>query len=200
MSIESLHPTEAPPDKRQLILDATLSLLSSRGFHGFSIKQVADEAKVAAGTIYLYFKDKNALMEELHLEIIQRMATAVFEGFDPGLEPFDQYRFICTNLWQFCINNPKITFSKGQFDHLPPEVLRNQYDNAKRMFQPLMNLFEQCRLQGMLSPMPDEVLASLAIENYCQLARKHQLGLVDLDEALLEQVILSSWKAILADK
>lgn len=192
--------TNNPPDKRQLILGATLSLLSSRGFHGFSIKQVADEAKVAAGTIYLYFKDKNALIEELHLAIIQRMADAVFADFNSELEPFEQYRNICINLWCFCMDNPKITFSKGQFDHLPPEVLRSQYGNAKQMFKPLLDLFERCKLDGTVSPMPNEVLASLAIDTYCQLARKHQLGLVDVDDALLERVIASSWKSILADE
>ncbi|MEX0614479.1 MAG: TetR/AcrR family transcriptional regulator, partial [Methylophaga sp.] len=36
--------------KRDAILNATLELLASSGFHGFSIKQLAAKAGVATGT------------------------------------------------------------------------------------------------------------------------------------------------------
>lgn len=196
MSSELFSSTKSPADKRQLILDATLCLLSTRGFHGFSIKQVAEKAEVAAGTIYLYFKDKNALIEQLHLAIIREIAEAAFVDLKPEQTAFEQYRSICINLWRFCLQHPEITFSKGQFDHLPPEVLRDQYTDAKILFKPLLDLFDRCRNDGTLAPMPNEVLASLAIDSYWQLARKHRLGLVEVDDGLLDRVIAASWKAI----
>ncbi|MDF3012757.1 MAG: TetR/AcrR family transcriptional regulator, partial [Cellvibrio sp.] len=42
--------TEITGNKCDIILAATLNLLASRGFHGFSIRDVAKEAGVATGT------------------------------------------------------------------------------------------------------------------------------------------------------
>jgi AcrR family transcriptional regulator len=51
--------------KRQVILDAALDEFSARGFADARIDDVAERAGVAKGTIYLYFKDKDALFQEL---------------------------------------------------------------------------------------------------------------------------------------
>lgn len=67
--------TSSPKDKQHLILQATLELLASNGFHGFSMKQLATHAGIATGTIYLYFKDRESLIAELHNQIIQAFAV-----------------------------------------------------------------------------------------------------------------------------
>lgn len=53
------------PDKRDLILDAALDEFSQNGFAAARLDDVAKRAHVAKGTIYLYFKDKEALFQEL---------------------------------------------------------------------------------------------------------------------------------------
>ncbi|MFH0825586.1 MAG: helix-turn-helix domain-containing protein, partial [Pseudomonadota bacterium] len=52
-------------DKKQAILDSALELFSERGFHGTSVAMIAQKAQVGAGTIYRYFPDKEALVNEL---------------------------------------------------------------------------------------------------------------------------------------
>ncbi len=51
--------------KRQAILDAALDEFSAKGFAAARMDDVAERAGVAKGTIYLYFKDKDALFQEL---------------------------------------------------------------------------------------------------------------------------------------
>jgi AcrR family transcriptional regulator len=51
--------------KREAILAAALAEFSKRGFAATRIDDVARRARVAKGTIYLYFKDKDALFQEL---------------------------------------------------------------------------------------------------------------------------------------
>lgn len=57
-------------EKRQLILESAEKLLATDGFHGLSMQKVANQAGVAAGTIYRYFDDKEALIEEIKLNIM----------------------------------------------------------------------------------------------------------------------------------
>jgi AcrR family transcriptional regulator len=51
--------------RREAIIAAALDEFSARGFAATRIDDVAKRADVAKGTIYLYFRDKEALFEEL---------------------------------------------------------------------------------------------------------------------------------------
>ena len=55
----------APAARKQAILDAALTVFAERGFEAARLDDVAARAGVAKGTLYLYFKDKEALFEEL---------------------------------------------------------------------------------------------------------------------------------------
>src|SRR6476620_6515282 len=53
------------PGKREAILAAALEEFSARGFAAARLDDVAKRAGVAKGTIYLYFRDKETLFQEL---------------------------------------------------------------------------------------------------------------------------------------
>lgn len=184
------------PDKRLLILRATLQLLATRGFHGFSMKQLADQAGVAAGTLYLYFHDRDDLIRQLHQEIIRAFAHHTLAGLDLDQPPRQGHRVICQNLWRFCGTHPELLLGKEQFDHLPPDILRDHHQGAWQAFKPLQDLFERCRREGLVKNMSDEMLATLSIDPLISLARKYHLGLATLGEDDVKHFIDASWDAI----
>ena len=184
------------PDKRSRILGATLSLLSTCGFHGFSVRRLAEVAGVATGTVYLYFKDREDLIQQLHREIVQELSSHLFVGVESEASEFCRYRRICLNFWAFWQANPDILSSKAQFDHLPPDVRRNQIDESRAQVSPLFELFENGRETGVLKNLPDYVLVTLAIDPITELAHKNRIGLVQVDNSCLESVIQACWDAI----
>lgn len=188
--------TNLPEDKRSTILCATLELLASRGFHGFSVKQLAEQAGVATGTVYLHFKDRDDLIRQLYYEVVHEVARHMFVCLDSRAPLVEQYRQICRNFWQFCLANQDIVSCKAQFDHLPSDIRRDQQNDSKEIVRPLFALFETGRRQAVIKPLPDDVLVSLAIEPFTALASKQWLGLVNLDKAALEQVINACWDAV----
>lgn len=183
-------------NKREVILDATLALLASRGFHGFSIRDVAKEAGVATGTVYLYFEDREDLIKNLHSQIIETIANEVF--FAAGQEEplYQQFQGMCRRFWCLFLRQPEMILSKGQFDHLPADLLRSRHEEAKVVLAPLFTFFICGREQQLLKDLPDEILFSLAFEPYFEIARKSLKGFVTIDEAMLEKVIHASWDAI----
>jgi AcrR family transcriptional regulator len=69
--------------RREAILTAALDEFSARGFEAARLDDVAKRAGVAKGTIYLYFRDKDSLFQELIsvmlaplVAIIERMGAA----------------------------------------------------------------------------------------------------------------------------
>ena len=59
--------------RRDAILAAALEEFSARGFEATRLDDVAKRADVAKGTIYLYFRDKESLFQEL----IRAMLTPI---------------------------------------------------------------------------------------------------------------------------
>ena len=62
-------------DKRDKIMNAAIKSFAQHGYHQATIADVAREAGVAAGTIYLYFKNKDDLLISIFEEKVQRFIT-----------------------------------------------------------------------------------------------------------------------------
>ncbi|MEJ7825482.1 MAG: TetR/AcrR family transcriptional regulator [Solirubrobacteraceae bacterium] len=58
----------AHPDKRRMILDAAVVAFAERGFHACRVSDIADEANVAYGLVYHYFRSKGEVLDTLFLE------------------------------------------------------------------------------------------------------------------------------------
>lgn len=64
-------------DKYQRILDAAIKVFAEQGFFQSTIAQIAKEAGVADGTIYLYFKNKDDILVQFY----QYKTRHIFERF-----------------------------------------------------------------------------------------------------------------------
>jgi AcrR family transcriptional regulator len=53
-------------DMKQAVLDAALSLFIEEGYESVSIRKIAVRIEYSPSTIYLYFKDKDEILFELH--------------------------------------------------------------------------------------------------------------------------------------
>lgn len=64
-------------DKREAILRAAIKVFASKGFFNSKVADIAGEAGVADGTVYLYFKNKDDI---LHSIFDRAMAEFIAEG------------------------------------------------------------------------------------------------------------------------
>src|SRR6266403_1650812 len=58
---------------RQEILDAASELFAREGFENVSMRRIADKIAYSPTTIYLYFKDKAELLEQVCAEAFSRL-------------------------------------------------------------------------------------------------------------------------------
>jgi TetR/AcrR family fatty acid metabolism transcriptional regulator len=56
------------PDKRSLIQDAAIKVFASHGYHGSRVSDIAQEAGIAYGLVYHYFKNKEELLATIFEE------------------------------------------------------------------------------------------------------------------------------------
>ena len=60
-------------DKYELILSSSRKLIEEIGFSALTMDRVAQKAGIAKGTVYLYFKDKDELLEKVLSSGFERM-------------------------------------------------------------------------------------------------------------------------------
>jgi len=70
--------TLAPADRRQAILDAATEVFAAEGYATARLDEVARRAGIAKGTIYLHFRDKQDLFEQL----LQSLVAPVLDGVE----------------------------------------------------------------------------------------------------------------------
>jgi TetR/AcrR family transcriptional regulator, fatty acid metabolism regulator protein len=75
-------PPSAGGDKRSRILDAAEKIFARRGFFHARVSEIAREAGVADGTIYLYFKNKDDLLICLFESRMERVTAELASALD----------------------------------------------------------------------------------------------------------------------
>jgi AcrR family transcriptional regulator len=79
---------KAPPvDKRRQILDAAIRVFARQGFHATRVSDIADEAGVAYGLVYHYFRSKDEVLNELFVERWSLLLSAIEETDRTGETP-----------------------------------------------------------------------------------------------------------------
>src|ERR1044072_3767056 len=64
-------------DKRRLILDAAVRVFARKGYHTSRVGDIAEEAGVAHGLLYHYFRSKEELLQTIFRETWRDVLDAV---------------------------------------------------------------------------------------------------------------------------
>jgi len=96
-------PSLAVGGRREELLRAAARVFAEKGYHGARISDVAEEAGVAYGLVYHYFRSKDELLETIFHESWGRM-VAVLESLADSPKPaLERLRLVTTALlrtWQ----------------------------------------------------------------------------------------------------
>ncbi len=77
-------------EKRRVILDAAVRVFARRGFNGCRVSDIADEAGVAYGLVYHYFRSKDEVLDTLFLERWNVMLDVIRDLDGTDLTPRDK--------------------------------------------------------------------------------------------------------------
>ena len=98
-------------DKRERILDAAERIFARSGFFHARVSEIAREAGVADGTIYLYFKSKDELLISLFESRMERVTGALAAAVDragPGASARDRLLAFLDTYAALIVDNPAV--------------------------------------------------------------------------------------------
>lgn len=121
------------PDKARRILDAAARLIVRNGLQ-CSMAAIAEEAGVATGSLYNYFRSKEDLVLGVYTKVSAEMAAALSLTDMPGLAEDARVRLYIERYMQFIWED---TERARLFDYLDNNPLISMED-AKSVFGPLV--------------------------------------------------------------
>jgi TetR/AcrR family transcriptional regulator, fatty acid metabolism regulator protein len=131
----------APVDKRRNILDAAVTVFARQGFHSTRVSDIADEAGVAYGLVYHYFKSKDEVLNELFVERWSLLLAAIDETDQGGGTPRDKLAAVAAFIVDSYRHEPElmkviiveVTRAANSFGrtHLPE--IRRAYDGITKI-------------------------------------------------------------------
>jgi TetR/AcrR family transcriptional regulator, fatty acid metabolism regulator protein len=100
---------QAAADRRRQILDAAVRVFARQGFHGCRVSDIADEAGVAYGLVYHYFRSKEEVLDTLFLERWDVLVATIAEVAQrEDLEPREQLYAIASFIVDSYRHDPEL--------------------------------------------------------------------------------------------
>jgi TetR/AcrR family fatty acid metabolism transcriptional regulator len=144
-SKEPKLPPRDPGRKREQILQAALEVFARHGFYQSRVSEIARQAGVADGTIYLYFQSKDdiliSLFEHVMSRVLDNMERAMEKETDP-VRKLEQFALTHLNLIEEKMELAEII----QVEIRQSSKFMKEYDNRK--FAQYLNLIASIIEEG----------------------------------------------------
>jgi TetR/AcrR family fatty acid metabolism transcriptional regulator len=79
-------------DKHAKIIKAAVKVFAKNGFYNSRVSEIAKEAQVADGTVYLYFKNKDDILIRLFEEEMDKIITNMKDEMERVADPSEKLR------------------------------------------------------------------------------------------------------------
>ena len=94
--------TQGVEDKRRQLLEAAVRVFARKGYHASRVGDIAEEAGVAHGLLYHYFKSKDQVLEAVFHEnwsVLQARIASVEETDEPAADQLRHISAIVLRTW-----------------------------------------------------------------------------------------------------
>lgn len=184
-------------NKIELIYKSTLELIEERGISGISIDLIAKKAKIATGTVYIYFKNKDDLINKLYIETKKSFYKSLFDGYLENAPFKISFRKIWYNLLNIMISNYKENIFHEQYQH-------SQYSNeetiklSSEMILPIMNIIERGKKEGLIKNIDNLLICAYIYGCIKEMINLSKFFGNKLDEKMVEDFFVVCWDGIKA--
>lgn len=155
--------------RRQQIMVAAKRVFSVRGFNKATMEDIAKEAELSPGTLYLYFKNKDELFSSLSIRILQYLNLRLEHvvNSEKKLSPeekVDALKEVMYDVYEF---DPLILInmfhlqSSDTLKNLSPQLLGDLKDLSRNSLALMAKIFEEGIEQGLFIDKPPIALADI---------------------------------------
>ncbi|MGQ7248796.1 TetR/AcrR family transcriptional regulator [Halomonas sp. V046] len=145
--------------KRLALLESTLEHVTEHGFSASSVAKIAHGAGVSPGTLYIYHKDKDGLLEAAFLYACDQLIDTALAHMDPSLDLRQRLLRIWRALFQLAMESPRLFRYHDMFSYSAwmNDSLRQRNDER---LAPLLDALVEGQRNGVIKPVGLALLES----------------------------------------
>jgi AcrR family transcriptional regulator len=181
--------------KRVALLNATLHLINNQGFHDAPMSKIAKMAEMSPATIYIYFENKQDLINQLYLEMKSLFSVFAFKNYSESTCVKESFKQIWFNIAHFKLNHIEEADFLSQCDNTPIIDEEIKREGLKHL-QPLLELWERGIREGIIKPISPYLLYAFTIYPLAFLTNKQFKSSCDLTEDKLNEAFNVAWDSI----
>jgi len=180
--------------KEKLILEKALSMISKIGLSGLKMSLLAKEVGVATGTIYIYFKDKKDLIDNLYVYLVKKETELSFENLPQDVPFEERFKAALSNYMSRVATHPEVQIFFEQYARSPYNEGDNDMIIAEedQALKPLYELIETGQAEGYLK----KSSTTLILIMLCGAVGELSVQLHTLSGKEIEECIDMMWDAI----
>ena len=175
------------PDKREKILQSVYALTGKQGLASVTISGISKTAGIAAGTLYIYFKNKEELVQLAYAAVEDKMTQEMYRDFDINVPIRQSLKQIYINMINYRLNNYAETVFIDQYVQSSYIQINFSKQLAEYEIQnkPLYDLLEKGQQEGIIKAVDAIVLISF----FDGAVRSCSTGIIQKLFPLTQQVI-----------
>lgn len=137
--------------RRQHILNSAEEVLKREGLNKLSISAVAREARLAQGTLYLYFKKKEDIIAQLTVRSRERLLQIFHDSINVTNDPLEQIRNILFANYKFFksdkLYHDLVSFYEVSAEQEEPKELQQASLNISAL---VTSVLDRAKTQGLV--------------------------------------------------
>jgi len=136
---------------RQEILDAASEMFANEGYANVSMRKIAEQIEYSPTTIYLYFKDKNDLLNQICEDTFGKLYEKVSAIQKESGNPLECLRKGTRAYIEFGLEHPnhyEVTFITPIMEYLGEEIHPYEGSMGERTFNFLRSQVDACVAEG----------------------------------------------------
>lgn len=142
-------------ETRRRLLESAEGCFAEHGYHAASIVKITEAAGVGLGTFYLYFASKQAIFEELVLDLNARVRHYVQERAQKGVTRVEQELLGFRAFFEYTAEHPALYRVIRQAESASPEILKKHYE---RFSEGYAERLREAMKSGEIAPADPEML------------------------------------------
>lgn len=182
-------------DKRNALIKATIELVNNNGFHATPMSKIAKMAKVSPATIYLYFENKQDLVNQTYIEVKAKYTYYAFATYNETLSVKEGFETIWKRIADFKLKDCENALFLAQCDNTPIIDETCRQEGIKHL-KPLLDLWDRGKEEGIIKPISNYILYAYAINPLSFLMISQNRKVFTLNKKHIEEAYQSAWNSI----
>jgi AcrR family transcriptional regulator len=183
--------------KIEAIYEATLKLVLETGFNGLKMADVARAANLGTGTLYIYFKNKEVLINELYYHLKKNKTLKMLEVFD-ATDPFlVAFKKLWMNYVNISLAEPERMKFIEQYTHTS-YLTRRTIQQSDQLLKPLEEFLDNGIKQGLIKRLPIQLLLSQLMGPINESVKLQYNQTLKMTSRLKEELFEMAWNSVKA--